>query len=538
MPPGEVGPWSAMEVAALRLRNIQYAAILRTPGEILVSIFRQVIKTSPDYVEAVQLITSICHHLRALVFGTPELWGFVCMSGTLGPLFLERCQWNPISVVPYFYEGGNQRNARLYACLNYWKSVPISHLTRVELIEFCGTRENFAAVSWIFNYHMPNLETLTLASGPLMVGAIPYLEEDPDIWNINPSTQRTLKDVHLQHIFIPWASNVFYGLSTLYLDYRGFSPDVVPIPMDAFLEVLSRSPRLEKCSLYFAIPRCHSKESLQDLRPTRTVNFPLLEELTMFDETLSLAYLLRHLCLPTTTKTLLKVDTSPDELGGLLSTLFPPGSNATFDSPHQMALEQPYPERRPALAIGPIRVQYLDEWDDESVDDPNHITHMTFAFPLLEAAHRAGPSVHILKIRLDCGLVIQPAVMKVILESLPNLDELVCQPLGKLEDHQWPRFWEVLCHTGGSGLICPNLRTLRIVDMQGVPPDSVTCLATRWKLERPLGVFHIRVGNCELSLAQHTIAYLRPFVAQLVFEIIGDEGEVVSSTCLRTKPCH
>jgi len=512
-----------MEVAVLRLQNIQHAAILRVPGEILVSIFRQFIKTSPSYEDALMLITSICYHLRALVFGTPELWGFVSMRGAHGPLFLERCQWNPISVVPFFYEADPKGTAKLYACLNYWRSMPIFHLTRVELIEFCGTGENFAAVSWIFNYHMPNLETLTVASGTLTVGTILSVEEDLEVWSINPSTRRTLKDVHLQRIFIPWVSNVFYGLSTLHLDYRGFDPDVVLLPMEAFLEVLSHSPYLEKCSLYFAIPECHSNGLLQDARPTQIINLPL-KELTLYDETLNIAYLLRHLCLPSTTKTLLKVNAPPDELEGLLSTLFPPGSSASLDSPSRIALEYEHlNEANPALVVGNTTIQYLDEWGPAL--EPNDIIHTTFTLPLLEAVNRAGPSVRILKIYSGCELAMQPSVWKAVLENLPNLETLAFMAWETV-DCQWPAFWNLLGQVGENGLICPNLQSLRIVSRQGIPPGSLTCLAARWKLERPLEVFHLRVF-CERSLAQHAVEYLRPFVGQLIFEVV-ENTQIVS----------
>jgi hypothetical protein len=495
-----------------------------------VLILRQVVKTSPDYEEAVRLITSICHYLRVFVFATPELWGFVCMSTSLGPLFLERCQANPISVVPYFFETDRSGHARIYNCLNRWRNMPNRRLTRTELIEFSGTRENFAAVSWIFNYDMPNLETLTLASGSMVTGTILDLDEDMEVevWNINPSTRRTLKDVFLQQIFAPWGSNIFYGLSTLHLDYRGFVPGATSIPIDEFLEVLSHSPRLEKCSLYFSIPHCHSKELLQDTRPTRTINFPLLEELALFDNTLNVAYLLRHLHFPTTTKTVLRVDTPPDQLDGLLSTLFPL-SSPTVDHPTRLALQRnSFNGYRPELQIGRTTIQYLN-CRDGLIIEPHDITHTTFVFPLMEIVRRAGPEVRWLKIYLDCEVVIQPAVWKDILEHLPNLEELIYIP-GEEGDHQWPAFWTLLCQTGENGLICPSLRILRIVDMQGIPPDHVGCLATRWKLGRPLDVFQFRMWNCERSLAQHIIPYLRPFVAQLIFEVVEDRRRVVSLT--------
>ena len=526
IPHGQVEPWFTTEVAALRFRNSQHTAILRIPSEILVSIFRQVIKTSPDYQEAVQLITSICYYLRKLVFGTPELWGFVNLSGYLGPLFLERCQYNPISVVPYFWESDAVRTERVYNCLNYWKNTPNLHLTRVELIEFSGTSENFAAVSWIFNYHLPNLETLTLASGQLMETLL-SLEEPVEVWSVNPSTQCTLKDVHLQQIFVPWGSKIFHGLSTLYLDYRGFLASAISIPMAPFLEVLSHSPRLEKCSLYSAIPHCYSEESLQDTRPTWTLNFPLLEELTLFDDTLNVAYLLRYLHFPTTTKTLLKLDMSPDQLYGLLSTLFPPNS-PMIDLTTRIALQHnPAREFRPALEVGHTTIQYLNDWDGILIG-PDDVTHTTFTTPLVEAVHRVGLQVRFLKIRLDCGLVVRGEVWKDLLEHLPILEELVYIP-GEEGVYQWPAFWTALSQTGERGLICPSLRKLRIVNPQGVPPDSVRCLSARWKLDRPLEVFHLRVENCERSFAYQTIPYLSPFVGQLIFEVI-EERQIVSLT--------
>ena len=530
IPHDEVVPWSATEVAALRLRNSQQAAILRIPSETLVSIFRQVIKTSPGYEEAVQLITSICYSLRALVFGTPELWGFVNMRGSLGPLFLERCHWNPTSVVPYFMEADEVGTARIYACLNLWKNAPNLHLTRVELVEFCGTSENFAALSWIFDHHMPNLKSLTLASGALVSDIILDLEEEPEAWVVIPNTQRTLKHVYLQHIFVPWRWDIFYGLSTLHLDYRGSFTFAISIMMDPFLELLSQSPRLEKCSLYFAIPHCYSKESLRDTRPTRIVSFPLLEELTLFDKTLNVAYLLRHLQFPTTTKITLKLDTPPEELDGLLSTLFPSGSS-TIDLATEIALQHhPIRQFRPALEIGHTSIQYLNHWHGMVV--PNEVAYATFILPLVEAVHRVGPQVRVLDIRLYHGFVVLPEILKHLLEHLPNLEDLTYMP-GEGGIHQWPSFWDALSQIGENGLICQSLRKLRINNTRGFPrgfpPDTVRGLAARWKLERPLEVFHVRLQNCERPLAQLCIAHLSPFVAELIFELI-EGGRVVSLT--------
>lgn len=525
IPYGEVGPCSVAEVAALRLRNDQQAAILRIPGEILVSILRQVIKTSPGYQEAVQLITSVCYHLRILVFGTPELWGFVSMRGTLGPLFLQRCEGNPISVVPYFMEGDLLGSTRILTCLNYWKRIPNLHLTRVELIEFCGTRENFTAVSWIFNYYMPNLETLTLASGALVKGIILPLEEDPEVWNINPSTQRTLKDVHLQQIFIPWGSNIFYGLSTLHLDYRGFTPGATSIPMDAFLEVISRSPRLEKCSLYFAIPQCHNRELLRNTGAIRQVDFPLLEELTLFDNTFNVAYLLRHLRFPATTRTILKVDAPEDQLGDLFSTLLPPNSRPV-DHATRVVLRHDSVHEYLELEAGTTTIQYLNELD--ALIEPEDIVHETFTLPLMEATHRAGPQIRVLKIRLEGGFAVRPEVWKNLLEFLPNLEDLTYVP-GADGDHQWPAFWNLLCQTRGDGLICRSLRALRIINTQGIPSDPVGCLAVRWKLGNQLGVFQLRMGKCERSLARQLFLHLRHFVVGPSIEVVGD-GQTVSPT--------
>ena len=446
------------------------------------------------------------------------------MRGSLGPLFLQRCEGNPISVVPYFMEGDLKGNTRILTCLNYWRNAPRLHLTRVELVEFCGTRENFAAVSWIFNYHMPNLETLTLASGALVKGIILPLEEDAEVWNLNPSTQRTLKDVHLQQIFIPWGSNIFYNLATLHLDYRGFIPGATSIPMDPFLEVLSHSPRLEKFSLYFAIPLCCSRELLQNVGAIRKVDFPLLEELTLFDKTLNLAYLLRHLRFPTTTKTLLKVQAPPDQLDDLFSTLLPPGSRPV-DRTTRLALRHDSVHEYLALEAGKTTIQYLNELDALIVG-PDNIVHTTFTHPLMEAARRVGPQIRFLRIRLDCGFVMRPEVWKDLLELLPNLEELIYVP-GEDGDHQWPVFWNLLCQTGENGLICRSLRTLRIVNAQGIPSDPVGCLAVRWKLGSQLAVFQLRVGNCECSLAQQILNHLRHFVVEPVIEVIED-GRVVS----------
>ena len=448
------------------------------------------------------------------------------MRKPLGPLFLQRCQGNPISVVPYFTEADSRTNTRILTCLNYWKNMPNLHLTRVELIEFCGIHEDFVAVSWIFNYHMPNLETLTLASGTLVEGIILDLEEDAEVWSINPNTQRTLKDVYLQQIFVPWWSNVFYGLSTLHLDYRGFIPDAVSIPMDIFLEVLSHSPRLEKCSLYFAIPQCYSRELLQNTGVVRRVNLPLLEELTLFDETLNLAYLLRHLFFSTTVKTLLKMDAPPDQLDDLLFTLFPHRS-PLIDHTTRLALQHnPTCELRPALEVGGTTIRYLNRRDEPPIAEPDNIMHTISTLPLMEAAHRLGPQIRSLRIHLECGLVIQPGVWKVLLELLPNLEELTYAPGGHGE-HQWPIFWNLLCQTRENGLICRSLRTLRIINVQGIPSDPVGCLAVRRELGSQLNVFQLRVGNCERLLVQQIIPHLRHFVVQPIVEVIED-GRVVS----------
>ncbi|KAF9778420.1 hypothetical protein BJ322DRAFT_1114242 [Thelephora terrestris] len=527
IPHGEVGPWSPMEVAAVRPRNSQHAAILRLPTEILVSILRKVIKAGAGYQKAVQLVTSICRHLRTLVFGIPELWGFISMRGSLGPLFLERCQGNPISVVPYFMEGDAEGNERILRCLNYWRGMQNLHLTRLEVVEFCGSFGEFLAVRWIFNYPMPKLETLTLASGALVTSDVVPLEDDADLWNINPITQRTLKEVHLQQVFVPWTSNIFYGLSTLHLDYRKFIPGAISITMDAFLEVLSHSPRLESCSLHFALPQCYDEEFLRNVRPTRTVVLAFLEGLALFDKTLNVAYLLRHIRYPPAAKVLLKVDTPPNELEGLLSILCPTNS-PIFDAPSQISFQRvSVIESRPALEIGCTKIQYLDEWAE--ILGPNDITYTTFTLLLVEAIHRAGPSIRHLKISLGCELVMQPAVLKEILGRLPNLEVLSYAP-GEDAVHDWPAFWDILCQTGENGLICQSLRTLRVVTTkEGVTPDVVACVVARWRLERPLGVFQLRVLNLDRSLASQMIARLRPFVGQLVLEVI-EESKVVRLT--------
>ena len=224
----------------------------------------------------------------------------------------------------------------------------------------------------------------------------------------------------------------------------------------------------------------------------------------------------------------------PDELEDLLSTLFPPGSNAALDSPSRIDLQfVPSNAPYPMLVIGNTTIRYLDDWGP--VLEPNDITHTTFTLPLLEAVNRAGPSVRILKIDPGCDLAIRPAVWKAVLENLPNLEELIYMAWEDV-DCQWPAFWNLLGQVGENGLICPNLRSLRIISRQGIPPGCVTGLAARWKLERPLDMFHIRV-HCERSLAKQTIQYLSPFVGLLVFEVIEDT-QVVSLAYPRTGPSH
>ena len=460
------------------------------------------------------------------------------MRRSLSPLFLERCEGNPISVVPYFMENHPEGNETVMHCLNYWaglRTVQNIHLTRLELIEFCGSFMEFLALRWIFVYPMPKLETLTLASGALVTRDVFPIESGADLWDIVPITQRTLKNVHLQQVFVPWTSNIFYGLSTLHLDYRKFDPVKSLLPMDAFLEVLSRSPLLERCSLYFALPQCYDEEFIRNLRPTRTITFAFLEELALFDKTLNVAYLLRHVSYPPEAKVLLKVDAPPNELEGLLSILCPPDSHV-FNTPSRISLHGASPtDLTPSLEIGSTVIQYLDEWAEDL--NLNDITQTTFTLPLVEAIHRAGPSIRHLKIRLNCELVVQPAVWKDILEHLPNLESLSYAP-GEDVVHDWPGFWDVLCQTGENGLICPSLLTLRVVTMTGAPtPDVVACVGARWRFERPLGVFQLRVGNFERSLAPQTIASLRPFVGQLILEVI-ERDKVVSLDEYMHRPPH
>ena len=88
-------------------------------------------------------------------------------------------------------------------------------------------------------------------------------EEEREVWDTSPITRRTLRNIRLQQVFVPWTSDIFYGLSSLHLDYRGFIPNTISIQMGEFLEVLPHSPRLEKCFLYFAAP-----ESAKNYRMT------------------------------------------------------------------------------------------------------------------------------------------------------------------------------------------------------------------------------------------------------------------------------
>ena len=79
-------------------------------------------------------------------------------------------------------------------------------------------------------------------------------EEEREVWDTSPITRRTLKNIRLQQVFVPWTSDIFYGLSSLHLDYRGFIPNTISIQMGEFLEVLSlgevfpvlRRPRMQQ----------------------------------------------------------------------------------------------------------------------------------------------------------------------------------------------------------------------------------------------------------------------------------------------------
>ena len=61
--------------------------------------------------------------------------------------------------------------------------------------------------------------------------------------------------------------------------------------------------------------------------------------------------------------------------------------------------------------------RYSNNWDGLKT---NHTAHMTFPLPLLEAVHRTGPEVRLLKIPLDCRFETRTAVWKGILEHLPD----------------------------------------------------------------------------------------------------------------------
>lgn len=173
------------------------------------------------------------------------------------------------------------------------------HLTRVESIEPWGRMKNSRPFrgSSITTY-----PTWRPRSSPLAArrrGWCFHLEEGTEVWTINPSIRRTLKAVHLGRIFVLWGSNVFHRSSTFFPDYGGFAPGATSIPADAFfwcsgranpfLEVLSHSPRLGICSLYFAIPQdtgssksqfppprgtCPIRQNLQPRLPLKTLPPP------------------------------------------------------------------------------------------------------------------------------------------------------------------------------------------------------------------------------------------------------------------------
>jgi hypothetical protein len=80
-------------------------------------------------------------------------------SESVGLTFLERCRWNPVSITSS------------YSAI--WD------------------REDFDALPWTFNYHMPNLESLTLVSGYTEAGIVFEYEPEEvlEVWEVNPNTQ-------------------------------------------------------------------------------------------------------------------------------------------------------------------------------------------------------------------------------------------------------------------------------------------------------------------------------------------------------------
>lgn len=296
-----------LQISIIALRSVRnaLAPIHALPDEILVHIFQLIAPEDPRQVSLrISLywmyVTRVCSRWRNVAMGASTLWTFLDMRAGVR-LVSEFIKRSKIAPLDFFMNS----TAASVETVEQAMRVVKPHFGRVRRFEASLRLGAMTRLVEDLQQDAPILETISLA--PASHNVIVPRDTAIIIPNIFNGHAPSLRQIHLSNTSIPWS--LFQppgGLVILDLNYQ--SPSEAP-SMEIFLDILTNSPNLETLSLAHAGPQLSSNVFLCPTRtPTKIVDLPRLQALTLNNRAVDVAHLLVYLDVPTTCKLYLTAD--------------------------------------------------------------------------------------------------------------------------------------------------------------------------------------------------------------------------------------
>ena len=244
--------------------NLLASPLLRLPTELILKIFAHAIdldghNDSEDDDDdddrhrhrgpPLLILTAICHQLREIGIGSPQLWGTVDLTTpSIAELFLERCKYAPHSLVktpspPESVSAYPVKNPRRDAV---WEKLGDCAFDRLHSILFEGSQREFTLRVAGVLQRAPNVTNLDICN-------FWYRPDQALPWPAGTLVPN-LSTLYLRKFSISWTSPLLRNLTQLTLDFVPSSSPSEYTSIEMFLTALANCPDLEILTLAHAGP--------------------------------------------------------------------------------------------------------------------------------------------------------------------------------------------------------------------------------------------------------------------------------------------
>ena len=433
-----------------RWRNINTCPLFRLPIELLIDILGQTLPAYGGFRFWV-VLTAICHPLREMLVCSSFPWRIVDTDSVpLAKLFLERSKFDPY--VLFAMDRGRYSRKKIINRTAFWEATEGRKFNNLSFLVFRGQRAEFEESVVDFLQRAPRLSSLEVEASSFTAWDLEWTHGDQ---------LPNLTMLRLNKVRISWECPLIRNLTKLILSYACVTVTVSsePRPFRAFLSALENCPDLEVLHLTDAGP-----DSLpSDEDDHEVVQLHKLQNLTLcFDDKSVVACILSHIWFPEATK--VAVETSCyNGLAGALSQVLPSSDAGILQ----------YLRKTTTVAIGfdcmssqlatdNFSLVLVPDFGDGS-DRSDLETFPQFVSKALEII--GGDTVVNLEVAFKQPYYLPRETWKTMLNCFPRLEVIsysVCSQLSGQGSVDVDPFCSILSKSPVGGLVCPQLRCLRI----------------------------------------------------------------------------